>query len=80
MALHSLFPPTVVIGFEETIYSVNEEDGTAVVYLALLDGSLAGGEVEVTVVTVDDQAVGGPLNMNTHAQVGCLYVCIFNVR
>ena len=56
--LFSFAPPTVVIGFEETIYSVNEDDGTAVVYVALLDGSLAGGEVTVRVVTVDGQAVG----------------------
>ena len=72
-------PPTVVIGFEETIYSVNEEDGTAVVYVALLDGSLAGGEVEVTVVTVDGQAVGKPFNVNTqplYARMVCLYTCI----
>ena len=33
--------PTVVIGFEETIYIVNEEVGAVVVYVALLDGTLA---------------------------------------
>ena len=69
----------MVIGFEETIYSVNEDDGTAVVYVALLDGSLAGGEVVVTVVTIDDQAVGKPLNVNRrllYAQMACLYTCI----
>ena len=68
VVLYSLLPPTVVIGFEETIYSVNEGNGTAVVYVALLDGSLAGGEVEVTVVTMDGQAVGKPLNVNTQPQ------------
>lgn len=63
LLMNSFALTEAVIGFEETFYSFSEDDGGAVVHVALLSGAVTSDAV-VTVVTHDDKAVGRPLNMN----------------
>ena len=52
-----LLSPVVQIGFEETLYTVSEGDGTVQVDVAVLPGGLSN-DVVVTLVTQDADAEG----------------------
>ena len=47
----------VIIGFNQTRYEVSEDDGQAVVYVVVLQGSLQR-QVVVNVFTVDNTTLG----------------------
>ena len=55
--MKSYFPPVVQIGFEESLYTVREGDGTVEVYVAVLSGGLSG-DVVVTLATSDADGEG----------------------
>ena len=47
----------VIIGFNQTRYDVSEDDGQAVVYVVVLQGSLQR-QVVVNVLTMDNTTLG----------------------
>ena len=65
----------VRIGFEETLYTVSEDDGTAVVNVAVLSGTLSS-DVVVTLETSDDDAAGKLRSTGLQYLVVCLHVYI----
>ena len=60
----------VQIGFEETLYTVREGDGTVEVNVAVLSGGLSSNVV-VTLVTQDAEAAG-----KLHSKITVFGVCV----
>ena len=58
----------VVIGFNQTRYDVSENDGQAIVYVAVLQGNLQRAVV-VNVLTVDNTTLGECYSLVMHGYV-----------
>ena len=61
-------PVVITIGFVATMYPVDEDDGSAVVSVAVLFGELSG-DVEVTMSTQRGSAIGMDIREHIEPQL-----------
>ena len=57
--LLTLFPLELVVGFQKTVYSVSEGDGTATIIVEIKQGTVGNGQtVSLEFTTGDNTAMG----------------------
>ena len=74
--MHIDSAPAVTIGFEQTIYSVEEDGGSIEVCAAIRNGTLQTSVEAVMMATVDGTAIGTYVRM----YVCLLYLHIFAIN
>ena len=76
--MHIDSAPAVTIGFEQTIYSVEEDGGSIEVCAAIRNGTLRTSVEAVMMATVDGTAIGTYVRM--YVYVCLLYLHIFAIN
>ena len=56
-----VYHSTVVIGFEQTAFTVDEDAGTVELFVRVLEGSIPSGETRTVTVSTSDRTAGKTL-------------------
>ena len=56
-----MYHSTVVIGFDQTAFTVDEDAGTVELFVRVLDGSIPAGETRTVTVSTSDRTAGKTL-------------------